>query len=301
MKIKIVERSGINPSKNLFGNFDTQQELDAEYDVEKAVSNFPNYIQDYVDSSLEARRTLKGRKEVKYGPTLMERLTIYPAKNPLAPVLVFIHGGYWKMGTGDEYEFIAMGPWKAGFTVVIVTYSLAPNVSIPEMIRQVRASVAWTATNIADFNGDPAGIFIAGHSAGAHLAAMTVITDWSDYGLPQETIKGMLALSGLYDLLPVSQTFVQPSLRITSEQVLNSSPIRQIRSTNIPVIVAWGDQETEAFQKQSSEYLFAWKAAGNTGRSRIIAGANHFSILESFKNPEGEMTGALISLMDTYL
>jgi len=287
------------PASNFYGQFLTQEQLDAEYDVEKAVSNFPDYITKYITHSQEARRIFKDRFVMAYGPTLMERLTVYPAKEAGAPVLIFIHGGYWKIGLGDDYDFAAMGAAKAEFTVVIVNYDLAPKVTIPEMIRQIRASIAWTSQNILQFNGDPKQIFVAGHSAGGHLAAMSAVTNWSDYGLPENTIKGILAVSGLFDLEPISHTFVQPAIRITADQILSSSPIRLIGPSKIPLIVAWGDQETEAFKTQSSNYLEAWKKMGNNGTALILP-ENHFSILKEFVTPEGLLTKAIITLAQNH-
>ncbi|OCB78301.1 hypothetical protein B0A79_12180 [Flavobacterium piscis] len=284
------------PASNFYGQFLTQQDLDAEYDVEKAVSNFPDYIKKYVTDSQQARRVLKDRFVIAYGPTLMERLTVYPAKDTGAPVLIFIHGGYWKIGLGDDYDFVAMGIAKANFTVVIVNYDLAPKVTIPEMVRQIRSSIAWTSQNILQFNGDPKQIFVAGHSAGGHLAAMSAITNWSDYGLRENTIKGILVVSGLFDLEPVSHTFVQPAIRITADQILSSSPIRLIVPSKIPLIVAWGDQETEAFKRQSSNYLQAWLNKGNNGTALVLP-KNHFSILKEFAS-EGLLTKAIITLSE---
>ncbi|MHA3788269.1 alpha/beta hydrolase [Flavobacterium hauense] len=283
----------------LYGEFNTQQEIDAEYDVEKAVADFSEYIDHFIKASEETRNVLKNRIVIKYGPTTMERLTVYPSRTPDAPVLVFLHGGYWKLGLGDDYDFVAMGPSLAHFTVVIVTYALAPNVNIPEIIRQVRSSVYWTAKNIAVHNGNPDAIFVAGHSAGGHLAAMTGLTNWNDYGLPDDCIKGILAISGLYDLEPVSQTFVQPAIRITAEHILNASPIRLIRQSNIPLIIAWGALETNAFKKQSSDFLQAWQNAGNNGSFLIVSEANHFNILEGFQTEKGFLTNALLSLAAT--
>lgn len=284
-------------TRKLYGDFATQQELDAEYDVEKAVPGFLKYINNFTASSEKARKMLQGRTVVQYGPTLMERLTVYPAKNPDAPVMLFVHGGYWRLGIGDEYDFVAVGPSLAGFTVVIITYALTPSVNIPEMVRQVRSSIAWTAGNILNFNGDPKRIFVAGHSAGAHLAAMTMSTDWSDYGLPADTVKGVLAISGLYDLEPVSQTFVEPAVRITAEQILSSSPIRLVRQNRIPLIVVWGELETASFQKQSVDYCKAWQNAGNQSHYLIVEDANHFNILEGFETEDGFLTKELLSLL----
>ena len=283
-------------AKKLYGDYDTQQEIDKEYDVESAVANFPDYINNYVRTSETTRKVLKNRITVSYGHTVMERLTVYPSANPNAPVLVFVHGGYWKLGLGDDYDFIAMGLSLANFTVVIVTYALAPVVTIPEIVRQVRSSVAWTAKNIDAHNGDPTRIFIAGHSAGGHLAAMATLTNWKEYGLSNNIIKGILAISGLYDLEPVAQTFVEPALRITADQVLSSSPLRLVVPSAIPLIVAWGSEETAAFKKQSMHYLQAWQRAGNDGSSLIVADANHFSILEGFLTADGYLTKAVLSL-----
>lgn len=287
------------PASNFYGQFLTQEQLDAEYDVEKAVSNFPDYIKKYVTDSQEARKILKDRFVVAYGPTLMERLTVYPAKDAGAPVLIFIHGGYWKIGLGDDYDFVAVGAAQANFTVVIVNYDLAPKVTIPEMVRQIRSSIAWTSQNIIQFNGHPEQIFVAGHSAGGHLAAMSAFTKWSDYGLPKNTVKGILVVSGLFDLEPVSHTFVQPAIRITADQILSSSPIRLIVPSKIPLIVAWGDQETEAFKTQSSNYLQAWKNVGNNGTALILP-ENHFSILKEFITPEGLLIKAIITLAQNH-
>lgn len=283
------------PASNFYGQFLTQEQLDTEYDVEKAVSNFPDYITKYVTDSQEARKILKHRYVIAYGPTLMERLTVYPAKEAGASVLIFIHGGYWKIGLGDDYDFVAMGAAKANFTVVIVNYDLAPKVTIPEMVRQIRSSIAWTSQNIIQFNGDSEQIFVAGHSAGAHLAAMSAVTNWTDYGLPKNSIKGILAVSGLFDLEPVSHTFVQPVIRITEDQILSSSPIRLIVPSKIPLIVAWGDQETQAFKTQSLNYLEAWKNIGNNGTALVLP-ENHFSILKEFLTEEGLLTKAIIML-----
>lgn len=283
------------PLSHAFGEFQTQEELDTEYDVEKAVLEFPKYIDFYQSESLKTRNEISVYENVQYGQTLMERLNVYAAEQPDAPVLIFVHGGYWKLGVGEDYDFVASGLHKAGFTVVVISYGLAPKISIPEMVRQIRDSIAWTAKNILDFNGNPNRIFIAGHSAGAHLATMAAFTDWQEYGLGKNTVKGILAISGLYDLEPVSQTFVQPTVRITAEQILYLSPIRLIRPSNIPIIVSWGGIETTAFIKQSSNFIDAWLKVGNQGQKLIVEKAHHFNILEEFSE-NGLFTKAITEL-----
>lgn len=283
--------------QKIYGEFTTQEELDAEYNVEKAVPNFLGYIKVFQNDSIKIRKGLKDRAVVAYGPTLMERLIIYPSVNKQAPVLLFVYGGYWKSGIGDDYDFIAEVPNKAGFTVVIVTYALAPHVSLQEMVRQLRSSIAWTWHNIKKYNGNPERISVAGHSAGGHLVAMAMSTDWSTYGIPSDIIKGFLAIRGLYDIESVAQTFVQPAIRITAEQILYTSPIRLIVPGKIRLIVAWGVMETASFRMQSEVYLKEWNKSGNKGQELIIPQANHFNILEQFTS-KGIFTKAILSLID---
>lgn len=297
-----MEKDNISPAtgseETLYGNFSTQEELDAEYNVERAVPNFSDYIQYYRNASAGVRASVTNRRSYDYGPTLMERLTVYPSAQPNSPVMIFVHGGYWRMGIGDDFDFIVNGPLELGFTVVNITYALAPQVAIPEITRQVRAAIAWTAKNIATLNGDANRIFVSGHSAGAHLAAMAASTRWQDYGLGSDTIKGLLCISGLYDLLPVSQTFIQPTLRITHEHIFSSSPARIIGPSDIPMTVSWGSMETAAFIKQSEDYLNSWRKEGNSGHELVIAGADHFSILKEFESGNGQLSQALKALSE---
>jgi len=290
---KIITR---DESAQFYSGFKNQEELDLEYNVEKAVPNFAAYINYYQQASALARSYVRGRMTFEYGPTRMEKLTVYPGEQPDAPVLVFVHGGYWRMGMADDFDFIVKGPLELGFTVVNVNYALAPQVSIPEIVRQVRSAIAWTAKNISSHGGDANNIFLAGHSAGAHLVAMADSTNWEDYGLRKDIIKGILAISGLYDLQPVSQSFIQPAVRITADQILSSSPIRLIKPSETPMTISWGALETHAFRKQSDEYLNSWRMAGNLGLSVIIEGADHFNILKEFEYEGGLLSQALLAL-----
>lgn len=283
------------PIGHTFGEFQTQEELDFEYDVERAVIDFPKYIELFQSKSAKTRAEIPVYDNLQYGQTLMERLNIFPSEQPNSPVIIFIHGGYWKAGVGDDYDFVTTSLHKAGFTVVVISYGLAPNITISEMISQIRAAISYTSKNCDDFNGDRHRLYIAGHSAGAHLAMMAAFTDWKQYDLNEKTIKGILAISGLYDLEPVSQTFIQPTVRITAEQILHASPIRLINNSHIPIIVSWGGLETKAFQNQSSNFFESWIKAGNKGKQLIVEEAHHFNILEEFSD-DGLFTKAIIEL-----
>jgi arylformamidase len=165
--------------------------------------------------------------------------------------------------------------------------------------RQARAAVAWTYRKIAGYGGNPQRIYISGHSAGAHLCAMALATDWpADYGLPADIIKGALCLSGLYDLLPLRYTLFQPALQLSVEQAERNSPLllRPPR-TDAPIVVAWGTDEPREFQRQSAEYLEWWQRAGNRGQSLMLQGDNHFTVPQGLAEVSSPLSAALLRLM----
>ena len=274
--------------KTLYGSYATQAELDAAYDVENSVPDFMVYAHRFVAESEAARAALSPRLEVPYGPTLMETMEVYAPKGGAgkAPILVFVHGGYWKSLNAGVFSLIASGPVAAGFCVVNVTYALCPEVEIGEIVRQVRASVAWTARNARDFGGDPDRIVVSGHSAGGHLTATTLLTDWERYGLPPDVVKGGLAISGLFDLEPLAYSFLQPALRLTGEAIRRHSPLLNITPVAAPLAITWGDADPDAFAGQSRDFAKAWSAAGNRCGSFVLPGANHFEVLEGFKTQQ---------------
>ncbi len=285
----------------LYAGYADQPALDSAYDVENSVPDFMIYARKFMADSEAAEAAIPNKRlGVQYGPTLMENLDLYlpPKAEGKAPILVFVHGGYWKSLTSRVFSCVAPGPVAAGMCVVNVTYDLCPQVDIGEIIRQVRAAVAWTARNAAEFGGDPDRIIVAGHSAGGHLTATTMLTDWSRYGLPANLIKGGFAISGLFDLEPLAYSFLQPSLRMTGETIRNCSPQHNVQPIAAPLAFTWGDADPAAFAGQSERFAAAWAAAGNRGGSFVLQNANHFEVLEGFKTADGIMTRTVLNLLD---
>ncbi len=280
--------------KLLYGGFATQEELDREYNAEQSVPDFGACVKHFLDSSAAARASLAHRTDVPYGPTKAESANVFPAAAPGSPVLVFLHGGYWKALTAHAFDMVALGPVAAGYAVVNVTYALCPAVTITEIVRQVRAAIAWTYRHAASFNGDPGRIYVAGHSAGGHLAAMAMLTDWEEeYGLPDNLVKGGIPISGLFDLRPFPASFLQPKLRLSAEEVERNSPLFHVRAAPTPLVVAWGSAESGSFRKQSLDFLSAWQEAGNAGEALPIEGAHHYRVLDGFMTADGLMTRTL--------
>lgn len=282
----------------IYRNYATQRELDAAYDVQASVPDFSVYARLYGEESDAARRELPHRADVPFGPTLAEYADIYPAARPRSPVLIFIHGGYWRILTAKEFAFVARGFAPYGITVVVANYALCPGVPIVEIARQMRGLVAWTARNIAAYNGDPGEIAVCGHSAGGHLAALCALTDWeADYGLPADTVRTAIPISGLFDLEPLALTTMQPDLRITRRDIEEASPVRLIRRVPTRMLVTLGTEEPAEFSRHSEEFLAGWRGHGNDARFLAQPGRNHFTAITDLMAPDAPLSEAIYALM----
>jgi arylformamidase len=214
--------------------------------------------------------------------------------------VIYIHGGAWRNGTAKDFAFPAEMFMNAGAHFVVPDFVQVQDAggSLSPMIEQVRRAVTWVYKNAASFDGDAKRIFICGHSSGAHLAGVTLVTDWvNDYGLPPDVIKGGLLVSGMYDLKPVRLSKRSEYVKFTDEIEEKLSSQRHLDKLNAPVIIAYGTQETPEFQRQSREFAAAVKAAGKPVELIVGEGFNHFEMQETFGNPYGIAGRAALMMM----
>jgi arylformamidase len=279
----------------LYRGFSTQEELDAQYNLQNSVPNFQQYVEFYENNSREAREQLDCHLDVPYGPTLAERLDLFPSMQTGAPILIFIHGGYWYRFSSKEFSFVARGPVSAGVATVVTNYALCPKVTLEEIVRQSRATLAWVYENAEGIGGDRARLYVCGHSAGGHLSAMLALTDWEDdYGFPADIIKGVFPISGLFDLRPFPYTYLQPKLQLTWGEVLRNSPILRIPDVAPPLLVTYGSEETPELCRQSEDFLAAWKSKGLDGDLLSLRGKNHYDVLDGFLDADSWLCSAIL-------
>jgi arylformamidase len=280
-------------SMRLYREFTTQDELDREYNPSAAIPEAAATFARWQQASEQACANHPCSTGVAYGPTRAEYLDIFPAA-PGSPTHIFLHGGYWRRFSARDHAFLGPPLAAAGLTTVIVNYELCPRVTIDEIVRQVRAAIAWTYKSISGFGGDPERLTVSGHSAGGHLTGMALATDWqNDYGLPSGIIKGALPISGLFDLAPFPYTYLQPALQLTWDQVRRNSPILLAPSMRLPVTMAVGGLESAEFKRQSSAYARHLEGHG-LGADRLeLDGRHHLSVLEGLADPTSPLQGAL--------
>ena len=261
--------------------------LDRMYNARELVPEHMDHFRRWAADSAAATRGHAHRLDVRYGGGPNEHLDIFPAAQPDAPVLVFIHGGYWRSLDKKDHAFVAPALTAAGACVVLPNYALAPAVTIPQITMQVVGAVAWTFRNIARHGGDPARIVVAGHSAGGHLAAMMLACLWPvfDPRLPADLVKGALSISGLHDLDPIMHTpFLQPSLHLTAQQVRQASPALLPPPAQGRLYTVAGGAESEEFLRQNRLIQQAW-GKGRVPVCEALPELNHFSVLEALAQP----------------
>ena len=279
----------------LYREFRTQEEIDEQYDIESAMDMRP-YIAWHNESSEQACKSLDCHLDVRFGPTLDEVVDVFPSNRPNSPVLVFIHGGWWRRLSNKEHRLVARGLVPHGITVVVMNYSLCPKVDIPEITRQSRAALAWVYQNIDRFNGNREKIYVSGHSAGGHQVGMMALTDWAgEYGLPADLVKGGIPISGLFDLRPFYYSWLQPKLQLTEKIIEQQSPLFHVAQLKhlMPMLITLGGDESPEFHRQSKTFGNAWREQGGFITTLDQPGKNHVTAIAGFEDTDSPLCGAV--------
>ncbi|HWJ73158.1 MAG TPA: alpha/beta hydrolase [Kaistia sp.] len=246
------------------------------------------------DASAETRPVML---DIPYGPAPTEKLDVFPAKDPDAPILIYIHGGYWIWKDKADFRFVAEGVVDAGVTLVVINYALTPDHDMDEIVRQVRAAVAfvWKKAGTA-IPGDQDRLFLSGHSAGGHLTAIAAATNWPSFDpkLPAGIVAGGIAVSGLYDLEPIRLSYLNETVGLDAAMAHRSSPLHAIRPAMPPLTLVVGGAESDEFKRQQQSFAAALTAAGNTVLSEEVAGLHHFAVIETIADHGSQLQRAVL-------
>lgn len=276
----------------------TRADLDHQYNNRERVPNHAEIYAGWAPDCIAVTKDFPCKLDVAYGDHPREKLDIFmpPGDGPF-PIRLFVHGGFWMSRDKEDSRFVVRGQVEAGAVVISVEYALIPSVDMTELVRQCRAAVAWAWNNAGDFNGDRDRLFVSGHSAGGHIAAMLQATDWTDWGLPADAIKGAAALSGIFDLTPMRRCYIDDTLHLSEDDVRAFSPEFLSPLGGGGTLIAYGGAETSEFNRQSTALADAWKAKGPGLELMEVPGANHFTILDHYANGESDLCQAMIRQM----
>jgi arylformamidase len=277
-----------------------QIEVDAAYDQRFYAPMGFQISKREVSLSDAVRARLGEPLRLAYGPTEIEKLDVYRARTPNAPIFMFFHGGQWLGGLARNNAYPAELFVNAGATFIAADFNNVKEAGgdLRVMATQVRRSIAWVYNNAASFGGDANRLYIGGRSSGAHLTGVALVTDWEKaFGLPADIVKGGLCSSGMFDMKAVRISKRSANIKFTDEMEEEMSTQRHLHLLRTPVVLTHGTNETPEFQRQTRDFHAACKAAGKDVQLIVAPNYNHFEMGESFANPYGPNGRAALALM----
>ena len=254
--------------------------LDREYNARASVPDFDAEYRRYVASSAAARAALRMVADQVFDPESGNALDWF-AGAPGGPVLLWIHGGYWRALSKAEQSCVAPGLVAAGAHVAVIDHSLAPAASLDLIVHQVRTAAAWVARHAAEFGAGPSRLYVGGHSAGGHLTGMLLAPGWhASYGLAPDAIRGGITLSGIFDLEPIRLSHINAWMHLDPAAASRLSPLHHLPPPPATRLLAsYGELETSEFKRQTEQYAAAWSAAGHGAQLAPQPSRNHFDLV----------------------
>ena len=245
--------------------------LDAAYNNAAAVKDSPRIVAEWEARSARLRAKHPEGMDLRYGKDERSRIDYFAARRD-APVLAFIHGGYWQNRAKELFAFVAEGPLAWGINVALVGYTLAPQKRLDGIVAEIHAALDWLSSSIGVLGGDKDRLFVSGWSAGGHLTAMA---------MSHPAVSGGLAISGIYDLEPMRLSYINDKLRLDEAEARRNSP----GPTDKRLLITYGADELPELCRQSEDYAKLLK-----GKATAIPRRDHFTILEELASPHGALT-----------
>ena len=272
--------------------------LSRQYNNRELVPDHPQYFARWTEASARAASTMAAQLDRRYGSMPGEAVDIFPARKGDGSCMMFIHGGYWRSLDKKNFSFLAPAWVDAGVSLAVVNYDLCPGVTMDEIVRQMLRASRWLWLHAEDYGMDRDRLYVSGHSAGGHLVAMLMSTDWAASGLPADVIRAGCGISGLYDLEPIRLSYLNDVLRLTPEVARLHSPIHHAPSRAGRLLLTVGALEGPEYLRQSEALARAWSSRGLRSETVEMAGHHHFSIVAELEDPKSELSRRLARQME---
>jgi len=265
----------------------TRAERDAAYNNGAAVGDSAEIIERWIAASATFRSQRPQHIDLPYGPGERNKWDLFPGDDPKAPCVVWIHGGYWQARSRESFSCFAEGMLARGWSAALPGYTLAPDATLTQIVQEVRAALGWLTAQ-GGAHGIAGPVIVSGWSAGGHLTAMT---------LDHPRVSAGLAISGLFELEPIRDTYLNERLRLTDEEIATLSPLR-LPGVGKPLAIAYGTAELPALVRNSREYHAHRARSHLPGPLIPVPNTNHYTIMEELRSRDGILARSVIRLME---
>nr|WP_246045124.1 alpha/beta hydrolase [Rhodococcus oryzae] len=275
-------------------------QTDVEYNVRNTVSPelFDEIIGEYLARSERAVQGLRGFTDIYYDPHSQQKLDVWGVTDDPRPVFIAIHGGYWRALSRHHTAFMARTLDSEGIATVTVDYGLAPETTLEEIVRQVRAAVAWVYHHGAGHGLDPDRIVVGGSSAGGHLTGAVMVPGWQRaLGLPETVVRGAMPISGLFDLRPLVDSFANEWLELDIERAHALSPLLLVDGPGPAAVIAVADRDGAGFLTQTHRFHDAW-AEHSPCTLLVVPDRNHYDIFLDLADSTTALNRALVGMIN---
>ena len=265
----------------------SRAERDAAYNNAAAVAGSSQIVERWVAASAALRAQRSKHIDLPYGQGERNKWDLFPGDDPKAPCLVWIHGGYWQMRNRETFSCFAEGVLARGWSAALPGYTLAPAATLTRIVQEIRSALDWLAAE-GSAHGIAGPVALSGWSAGGHLTAMA---------LDHPSVRAGLAIAGIFELGPIRDTYLNERLQLTDEEIATLSPLR-LSGVGKPLAITYGTAELPALMRDSRDYHAHRAQSHLPGPLIPIPNANHFTIMDEMRSPNGALTRAVMRLME---
>ncbi len=280
----------------------TLKEREAHFSPRVAVPSADTYLENAAKAAAAAREQLAGASHfnVRYGSGAKQTIDVLkgPSNGQAAPVVLFIHGGYWRALDKDDHTHLALPFVDAGAVFLNINYDLCPDVTVSTIVNEIRAGLIWAAQHSEGYGGDPDRIFLYGHSAGAHLAGMMMTETFSPDALRPEQVRGVFAISGIYEPEIARTLAVNEEISLDAAEAARNDVLQRTPCQAWPTLVAAGGAEPSGWVEQSRAFEALLRDHDIPVEFVTAENCNHFSFLEILSDSNHPLVTKMLERLD---